>query len=109
MTTEELNLQLYRKMQSEQEKYRDWLLSQPPEEILHHCYEYTIREDILYSLEDTDMSAARAKALLKSPMPLEDVYRTHEKCESAHMDEIRGAVEARADDVIRAEKAKNAR
>ena len=47
MTNEELNTALYRKMFAEQEKYRDWLVGQSPEEILHHCYEYTVREDIL--------------------------------------------------------------
>lgn len=51
MTTEELNTQLYHKMFAEQEYYRAWLLAQPPEEILHHAYEYTNREDILLSLE----------------------------------------------------------
>ena len=47
MTNEELNTRLYEKMFEEQEKYRGWLLSQPPEEILNHTYEYTVREDIL--------------------------------------------------------------
>ena len=42
--TEELNTQLYEKMQAEQSKYRDWLLSLPPAEILNHTYEYTMRE-----------------------------------------------------------------
>ena len=51
MTNEELNTALYEKMFAEQEKYRAWLLSQPPEEILNHTYEYTMREDILLSLE----------------------------------------------------------
>ncbi len=50
MTNEELNTALYEKMFAEQEKYRAWLLSQPPEEILNHTYEYTMREDILLSL-----------------------------------------------------------
>lgn len=45
MTNEELNTALYEKMFAEQEKYRAWLLSQPPEEILNHTYEYTMRED----------------------------------------------------------------
>lgn len=107
MTTEELNLQLYQKMAAEQAQYREWLLSQPPDEILRHCYEYAVREDILYSLEETDISAERAKALLKSSSPLSDIYERHEKCESAHMEEIRDAIESRADDVIRAEKAKS--
>ena len=41
MNTNELNMALYEKMAAEQDKYRDWLKSQPPEEILHHTYEYT--------------------------------------------------------------------
>lgn len=51
MTNEELNTALYGKMFAEQETYRAWLLSLPPEEILNHAYEYTVREDILMSLE----------------------------------------------------------
>ena len=43
MTNEELNTALYKKVFAEQEKYREWLLSQPPDEILNHCYEYTVR------------------------------------------------------------------
>ena len=38
MTNEELNTQLYQKMFYEQEQFREWLLEQPPEEILNHCY-----------------------------------------------------------------------
>ena len=40
MTNEELNTALYKKVFAEQEKYREWLLSQPPDEILNHGYEY---------------------------------------------------------------------
>ena len=43
MNTNNLNTALYEKMAAEQDKYRDWLKSQPPEEILHHTYEYTVR------------------------------------------------------------------
>ena len=39
MTSEELNTQLYEKLSAEQNKYRDWLLTQSPEEILNHAYE----------------------------------------------------------------------
>ena len=35
MTNEELNTALYKKVFAEQEKYREWLLSQPPNEILN--------------------------------------------------------------------------
>ena len=42
---EALQQSLYDKLSREQDKYRDWLKGQPPEEILHHSYEYTVRED----------------------------------------------------------------
>lgn len=67
MTNEQLNTALYEKMFAEQETYRAWLLSQPPEEILNHTYEYTVREDILMSMEYHDLPDAQAKALLFSP------------------------------------------
>lgn len=74
MTNEELNTALYKKVFAEQEKYREWLLSQPPDEILNHCYEYTVREDIVLALEEYDLSDKQCKALLKSPSPLADIY-----------------------------------
>ena len=65
-----LNAALYEKMATEQEKYRDWLKSQPPEEILHHTYEYTVREDIVMAMEELELTDAQAQALLESPSPL---------------------------------------
>ena len=56
-------------MAAEQDKYRDWLKSQPPEEILHHTYEYTVREDIVMALEELELTDAQAQALLESPSP----------------------------------------
>lgn len=52
MTNAELNTALYQKMFAEQETYREWLLSQPSEEILNHTYEYTVREDIWQTVAD---------------------------------------------------------
>ena len=64
MNTNDLNTALYEKMAAEQDKFRDWLKSQPPEEILHHTYEYTIREDIVMAMEELELTDAQAKALL---------------------------------------------
>ena len=64
MNTNDLNTALYEKMADEQDKYRDWLKSQPPEEILNHTYEYTIREDIVMAMEELELTDAQAKALL---------------------------------------------
>lgn len=78
MTNEERNTALYQKMFAEQEFFRDWLKGQPPEEILNHAYEYTIREDILLSLEYHDLSDAQTNALMTSPSPLADVFKDFE-------------------------------
>lgn len=101
MTNEELNTSLYEKCFAAQEHYREWLLSLPPEEILNHTYEYTIREDILLALETNDLSDEQATALLSSPAPLDDVFHDFEQIEGDHMDLIRGCIETRADDILK--------
>ena len=73
MNNEKLNSVLYEKMAAEQDTYKKWLLSQSPEEILRHTYEYTVRNDILCSLENNVLTDEQASALLKSPSPLDDV------------------------------------
>ena len=44
--------------------------------------------------------AAQAAALLSSPAPLADVYKTFDKMESSHMEEIWSCVEHRADKTL---------
>ena len=105
MTQEQLNTALCKKMLAEQEKYKAWLLSQSPEEILNHAYEYTYREDILLSLEDNSLTSAQATALLKSPGPLADIFKDWEKRETGHMADIWETVESRANTVITRAKA----
>lgn len=100
MTNEERNTALYKKLFAEQEKFRNWLKDQPPEEILNHAYEYTVREDILLSLEYHDLSDAQADALMKSPSPLADVFQDFEKRETDHMETIWDCMESRADTLL---------
>ena len=103
MTHEEMNTELYRKVLEEQEQFRKWLLSQTPEEILNHSYEYTIREDIVIALEYHDLSEKQCRALLKSKSPLANIFKDFEKRETDHMDNIRDTIECRANDLIRKE------
>ena len=100
MTNGERNTALYQKMFAEQETFRDWLKSQPPEEILNHAYEYTIREDILLSLEYHDLTDAQADALMKSPSPLADFFKDFEKLETHHMETVWECLENRADAIL---------
>ena len=108
MTQEEMLTALYEKMAAEQDKYRDWLKSQPAAEVLNHAYEYTVREDIVMCMEELELTEAQAKALLASPTPLADVYKDFEKLETSYMDVIRDTIETRANELYQAqEKLKN--
>ena len=106
MTNDELNTALYEKMFAEQETYRAWLLSQPSEEILNHTYEYTVREDILLSMEYNDLPDAQAKALLKSPTPLADIFKEWEDKETGYMEDIGETVADRAKSEVQKQKKK---
>ena len=103
MDNEALNTKLYEKLFAEQEKFKGWLLTQPPEEILNHAYEYTIREDIVLAMEYHGVSDEQAKALLSSPAPLAEIFQAFEKIEGDHMDTVRGCIESRANDIIQAQ------
>ncbi len=103
MKTNDLNKALYEKMSAEQDSFRDWLKDQSPEEILHHTYEYTVREDIIMAMEELELIDSKAQALLDSSTPLADVYRYFEKLETGYMDMIRESIENRADDVCKAQ------
>ena len=101
MAYDQKNDMLYRKMFVEQANYKAWLLTKPPEEILSHAYEYTVREDILAMMGSKNLTDVRAKALLKSPCPLADVFKDWDKRDNSyHMDDIWDTVVARADTVI---------
>ncbi len=66
--------QLTDKMTAEFNSFRDWLLTQPPEEILNHAYEYSTKQDAVLNVADADLSPAQIETLLRSSCPLEDVY-----------------------------------
>ena len=100
MNETDYNARLYEKMKAEQDKYRDWLLHQEPSEILNHTYEYTVREDILMSLEYHDLPSSQARAMLESPCPLSDVFKDWEKKETGYMEDIWATVESRAKDAL---------
>lgn len=103
MTDKEANDKLYAKMTAEQDKYRKWLLSLPPQEILDHAYEYSVREDVMCSLEDTDLDGRDARALLKSPSPLGDIYKDWQKRDPTYMEDIRDTILDRARKIIQRE------
>lgn len=103
MTNEERNIALYNKMLNEFTQYKAWLLNQPPEMILEHCYQYAVREDILVVMENNEFSDRQCDALLKSSTPLADILGVFENSKTSHMRNLEEAVETCANAKIRAD------
>lgn len=96
MSQDNLMDALYKKMCEEQKEYHKYLITQPAEEILHHAYEYSMREDILFAMEDINLENDKIKALLESENPLADIYINYAKMETDHMESIRYSIESYA-------------
>ena len=95
------NTALYEKMAAEQDKLRDWLKSQPPEEILNHAYEYVVREDIFDGNGGTGSAPKPGRPrCLASPSPLADVYKAFADRETSYMDVVRDSIEQRAEEAL---------
>ena len=103
MTNEELNTELYKKLFSEQEAYKEWLTKQPSEEILNHAYEYIMREDIIMAMEYLDLNDKQAKALINAFATLDEIFHDFVKIEDDHMDTVRECIKNRANKNIEAQ------
>ena len=97
MADTELSSKLYEKASAEQDKFRAWLVDQPPADILLHAVEYAVREDILMEMEALELPDDQARALLASPDTMADIYKTFSKmADTGHMDVVRESIEDRA-------------
>ena len=66
---DDIYTKLYDRLFAEQEKYVDWLLSQPRIEIMRQSYEFAMREDILMIFENAELEPEHAKALYDKGSP----------------------------------------
>ena len=97
MADTELSSKLYEKVSAEQDKFRAWLMGQPPADILNHAVEYAVREDILMEIGALELPDDQARALLASPDTMADIYKTFSKmADTGHMDVVRESIEDRA-------------
>ena len=97
MADTELSNKLYEKASAEQDKFRAWLMDQPPAGILNHAVEYAVREDILMEIGALELPDDQARALLASPDTMADIYKTFSKmADTGHMDVVRESIEDRA-------------
>lgn len=101
MANEELNAVLYQRMCDEFNDYESKLLEENPKEILQSAYGYLIRQDILYAMEDINLSNEECKVLLAQEHPLASIFSRWEDHESSYMDEIRNVIHVTSDELIK--------
>jgi len=103
LNNEQLLYTLQEKMSEELDKFRDWLLTQPPAEILNHTFEYTTKSDIVLLMDNVELSSKQLDALLSSPTPLEDTYKAFRDMDTGLMDIIQSCLEERADILLKSQ------
>lgn len=98
---------LCEKLYEEQRTYRNWLLEQPPEEILNRAYTYAMREDIVVAAENYDLlTEPQAKALCQSLSPMNEIYSTFDKRDASNMDVIADCITCRGQELEQKPKAR---
>ena len=72
-------------------------MSKPPEEILEHAYEYSVREDIICAMTDNDLPEEQAAAILSLNLTMDDMFEqfSHNSYSSNQMDIIWSSIEER--------------
>lgn len=95
------NAAVYQKLLAEFEKYRAHLMTLPPAEILNHTYEHTIKQDIVICAKNGIFEDTVVRALLRSPCPLEGIFKEYNTRDTQHMDILRDCFEAEAKAVMK--------
>lgn len=101
--------QLFDKATAEQDAYRAWLLTRPPEEILDHAYEYATREDIVMMLDNMNLSEKEARALLHLTRPVTDIYTSFNKTDVTLMSALEETASERANELLAKQREVNPR
>lgn len=109
MQERDYNAMLQSRLKTELWVYRDWLFSQKQETILENCYQYATKLAIVTAIENHEFPQQKAKALLKSHAPLEEIYADFLKMEDSQVEDILKCAECRADKLLKREKAREAR
>jgi len=91
------------KLHLEQEDFKESIMALPKKEMLHHCYEYAVKADIVYYLEDNELTDEEYMLLMGSPCVLEDIFRTFSKFDSDEYMETIGEAVAKTAESFRTE------
>ena len=87
-----LNQRLTDKVQREISSFREEMQAKTPQEIYDAAYQIAMKNEIADCFSNVDYSPQAAKALMKSPNLLQDIYEEWLGREDFHMDELRQTI-----------------
>ncbi len=92
---------LYEKAQKEFDAYKNELMQLPQEEVFNHSYETAIKQDLLCTFENEELTQNEAKALYKLKNPLDACYQEWLNNDLSNMENLRDTVDERAKAAMR--------
>lgn len=92
--------QLLEKMEQDHNDFREWLLRQDTKTILYNAHQYFLQEDILFAIEDANLSEYQAQALLNHPNPMQRIIGWFDRCDTNRMDVLEQSIENVANDLL---------
>ena len=87
-----LNQRLTDKVQRELSSFREEMQAKTPQEIYGAAYQIAIKNEIAECFSSVDYSTQAAKALMKSPNLLQDIYEEWMEKDVSHAEELRQTV-----------------
>lgn len=87
-----LNRKLTEKVQRELSAFREEMQGKPPQEIYDAAYQIALKGDIAECFSDADYSPQAAKALMKSPNLLQEIYEEWLGRDYSHMEDLRQTI-----------------
>ena len=87
-----LNQKLAERVQRELADFREEILSKSPQEIFDAAYQIVLKSDIAGRFSEADYSPQAAKALMKSPNLLQDIYEEWLEKDDSHMEDLRQTI-----------------
>ena len=99
-----LNRRLTDKVQRELSSFWEEMQQKSPQEIYEAAYQIALKNDIAECFSEADYSPQAAKALLKSPNLLNDIYAEWIETDYSHMEDWRQTIADFKDYMVKTEK-----
>lgn len=99
-----LNQKLSERVERELTDFREGILSKTPQEIYDAAHQIILKSDIAECFLKTDYSPQAAKALMKSPNLLQDIYEECLEKDNSHKEDLLQIIKDFKDYMVKTEK-----